>query len=185
MSRAILRDTLVCPACEFPVWETDGWSAAHAGELTGIPARTVQDWRSAGFIGPTIEWPPGEGELFYGLRDLIALRCARELLDRRGDRQMASEVAREVAGRPFEWRRLATGEVWIVLPLCREAQARARDTEPQGALAGIRIEPPSDLPDDSDDGFTIWPLSDVAAELVEAADYWHLSYGIDRPPPWL
>ena len=183
MSRAILRDTLVCPACEYWVWETDGWSAAHAGELTGIPARTVQDWRTRGWLTPTIEWPPGSKELFYGLGDLVALRCLRMCLDRGADRRVAREVARELAARPYPWRRLATGDLRVALPLTAEAMARARESEPKGRLAELLLgDEPAEL---AGDGVTIWPLSEVAAELVKEADAWLAWQGVYRPPPWL
>ena len=113
-SRSELRAD--CPLCRGTIWDLAGWSAAEAGEITGIPARTVQHWRKTEVFEPSIEWPPGSKRRYYGLGDLVALTCLREALEAGADRPVAIQVASEIADGPIDWREAATLGWWHMRP---------------------------------------------------------------------
>jgi DNA-binding transcriptional MerR regulator len=60
-----------------------GFYAGDAARITGIPYRTIDHWARTGLITPSISEGRGAGRSrLYNLKDLIALRVARDLRDR-------------------------------------------------------------------------------------------------------
>lgn len=57
-----------------------GFSTPTASKLTGVTAKTLENWAQRGFITPTFVAFPGTGaRRVYSFRDLIAIRVAADL----------------------------------------------------------------------------------------------------------
>jgi hypothetical protein len=77
-----------------------GWSSVEAAALSGVPKRTVQEWRKTGFFVPAL--PEGvtghpQGEL-YSLGDVVALRVMRMLLALGVEREVVARAGEELPG---------------------------------------------------------------------------------------
>jgi DNA-binding transcriptional MerR regulator len=99
-----------------------GWSASQAAQLTGIPARTVQQWAVDGLVGPTYTNPALRiGQPVYTLGDVVRLKLTRDLLDAGVDRPVVTLVNQELATHPqpdhfWDHRRIAHKRWWLYLP---------------------------------------------------------------------
>jgi hypothetical protein len=95
----------------------------EAAELSGVPKRTVQDWRKTGFFVPALseEWtghPPGE---LYGLSDVLAVRLMRRLLALGVEREAVARFGEEFLvyeGVPWSVRSIAAVDPawWCLVP---------------------------------------------------------------------
>jgi hypothetical protein len=77
-----------------------GWSSVEVAELSGVPKRTVQQWRRDGFFVPALpEEVTGhpQGEL-YSLGDVVALRVMRMLLTCGVEREVVARAGEELPG---------------------------------------------------------------------------------------
>lgn len=76
-----------------PAAQADGaYSVREVARLFGVPERRLRYWSQTGFVSPSVR---RGGRVFYGFRDLIAVKVAKGLLDggvplRRVRRQLAA-----------------------------------------------------------------------------------------------
>jgi hypothetical protein len=178
-----------------------GFSSVAAGELSGVPKRTIQEWRKTGFFVP---WLPCEhgghvhGEL-YGLSDVLTLRVMRTLLDAGAERKVvawvgetlpASEDDGEWFQLPVRWFATKDPPAWFMVALVAEIL----ELRPPDGLTHLRDELKFHDEDfvrskervdetehngvvrgslDGEDAPWVWlPISHYASELVEKADQW-------------
>jgi hypothetical protein len=118
----------------------------EAAELSGVPKRTVQEWRKTGFFVPALpEEATGHpaGEL-YALADVVTLRLMRFLLAVGAEREAVARFGEVFLidceyGLPFfarDWARVDP-ELWCMVPATVELWD---------------LEPPDGYTDEDDDG---------------------------------
>jgi hypothetical protein len=101
----------------------------EAAELSGVPKRTVQEWRKTGFFVPAL---PGEAtghpaRELYALADVVTLRLMRFLLSVGAEREVVARFGEvflvdSESGSPYfarDWVRADT-EVWCLVPATLE-----------------------------------------------------------------
>jgi hypothetical protein len=179
-----------CPRCGTPYlgdYKFKGYGLTTLSNLVGVSLRTLQEWQQKGRIVPEVSDPPVKPRLLYTLGAAFKARVYKELRGR-------------PLPKPFPWRVVEHPRVeeWLPVPrevafaedklllvavpreLAPESERRAKDvifvcTEKEAKEQGI-----------PDDKFVI-RLSDLAAEVVVAAEAYRESLGIDRLlwAPWM
>jgi hypothetical protein len=179
-----------CPRCGTPYlgdYRHKGYGLTAISTLVDVPLRTLQDWQEKGRIQPTVLDPPVRPRALYTLGAAFKARLYKELAGR-------------PLPKPFPWRVVEHRKVeeWLPVPrdvarmtdklllvavpkeLAPESERRPQDvifvcTEKEAAEQGI-----------PDDKFVL-NLTDIAAEVVVAAESFRESLGIDRLlwPPWM
>jgi DNA-binding transcriptional MerR regulator len=95
------------------------YSMTEAAKLSGVPAYTLQNWHTRGFMQPTLNLGSGRGMgKKFSLRDLIGLRAVRALRDSGVSLQRVRKLAealREIKGRTRTLDALAASRL-VVLP---------------------------------------------------------------------
>lgn len=158
------------PAHDLPV----GWTAPQAAALTGIPTRTVQDWRTKAVVRPSIAVALHKGGVddLYALGDLVTLRLVRDFLDLCRAHKVSRRTADPIVARfvaelakqkrphaPYvDWRRLAFRGKWLLIPIDADVIAATED--------------------DGDGGLRLLP-ADVVTEMVNGGAL------TEDVPPWL
>ena len=93
-----------------------GWSSVQAAELSGVPKRTVQQWRKDSYFVPWLdveEWTGHpQGELF-SLADVVTLRVMRTLLEAGVDREIVARVGEELPASEVEGEEFMLPVRWL------------------------------------------------------------------------
>ncbi len=158
--------------CKCPVLR---WSAADVGRLTGVPVRTVQDWRSRGQLSPSIPVPPVPVSHLYGLRDLLAVRVAHDLHGQGITQWIRQEVVKELQALDADLRQLARSReaLSLVFPIEEELATQALDQADSGLTGLFTDDQVEALPENEDPPFYfVYPLSKTAVEVADSVDDW-------------
>ncbi len=158
--------------CRCPVFE---WSAADVGRLTGVPIRTVQDWRNRDQLGPSIPVPPVPVTHVYGLRDLLAVRVAHDLHGSRIAPWIRQKVVSELQTIEVDIRSLAGAQepLNLVFPIDEDLATEALDQAGGDITRLLTVEQTDALPDNTDPPFYfVYPLTSAATDVAASVDEW-------------
>jgi hypothetical protein len=106
-----------------------GWTSVEAAELSGVPKRTVQEWRKTGFFVPALPAVATghAADELYALADVVTLRLMRFLLSVGAEREVVARFGEvflvdSESGSPYfarDWVRADT-ELWCLVPATLE-----------------------------------------------------------------
>ncbi len=172
--------------CSCPVLK---WTAADVGRLTGVPVRTVQDWRSRDQLGPSIPVPPIPVTHVYGLRDLLAVRVAHDLHGRGIAPSIRQQVVTEVQALELNIRSIVASPepLGLVFPIDEDLATDTLDQTGDRITRLLAADQINALPENDDPPFFhVYPLTTAAAEVVDSVDLWFNTHQIPAQlrPVW-
>jgi hypothetical protein len=188
-----------CPRCNTPYlgdYKVKGYGLTTIANLVDMPLRTAQDWQQKGVIKPTVTDPPVKPRALYTLGAAFKAKVLAELRRRPLPKPFPLRVVEHSA--LTEWlevpRPVAHMEDKLILvavpkELAPKSERRPKDLIFVGTESGLleaMAETKSEAQGVAEDRFMV-NLSDLAAEVVVAAEAYRESLGIDKLlwAPWL
>ena len=114
-----------------------GWSTNQAASFCGLVPRTLLNWRLGEFFVPSavpVREIGLEGQVMYGLPDLLGARVAKDLLDACVELAIVKKFAAEVSGQTdanpetiIDVRKVAKLSWWVMAPTTTEALETQRE----------------------------------------------------------